>query len=197
MVSTLSFARTTTLICGADTGLPLSDGSPASSRIPGCCVDMLPPGQAPWGQAAVPLPQTSEARMAEFRTTVAVGVGWTAAQKWLVRLSGVLTFVVLSRLLGPADIGLVALALAFLGVQALNAVTGNLDRAGGALVPSRAVKFATLARLLGRVRPPRPSRRPGGPSPTPSGPGASWVDLSRGSDAAQPVKRAAAFFTVS
>ena len=49
-------------------------------------------------------------------------------------------------------------SLAFLGVQALNAVTGNLDRAGGALVPSRAVKFATLARLLGRVRPPRPSR---------------------------------------
>jgi len=49
-------------------------------------------------------------------------------------------------------------SLAFLGVQALNAVTGNLDRAGGALVPLRAVRLAKLARLLGRVRPPRPSR---------------------------------------
>ncbi len=49
-------------------------------------------------------------------------------------------------------------SLAFLGVQALNAVTGNLDRAGGALVPSRALRFAKLARLLGRLRPPRQSR---------------------------------------
>ena len=49
-------------------------------------------------------------------------------------------------------------SLAFLGVQALNAVTGNLDRAGGALVPSRALKLAKLARLLARLRPPRPSR---------------------------------------
>ena len=49
-------------------------------------------------------------------------------------------------------------SLAFLGVQALNAVTGNLDRTGGARVPMRAVKFARLARLLGRARPPRPSR---------------------------------------
>jgi anaerobic selenocysteine-containing dehydrogenase len=49
-------------------------------------------------------------------------------------------------------------SLAFLGVQALNAVTGNLDRAGGALVPSRALRFAKLARLLARLRPARPSR---------------------------------------
>ena len=62
--------------------------------------------------------------MAEFRTAVAVGVGWTAAQKWLVRISGVLTFVVLSRLLGPDDIGLVALALAFLGVLGVVADLG-------------------------------------------------------------------------
>ena len=40
-------------------------------------------------------------------------------------------------------------SLAFLGVQALNAVTGNLDRAGGALVPSRALRSRELARLLG------------------------------------------------
>src|SRR5688500_13626599 len=62
--------------------------------------------------------------MAEFRTAVAVGVGWTAAQKWLVRIAAVLTFVVLSRLLTPADIGLVALALAFLGVLGVVADLG-------------------------------------------------------------------------
>lgn len=62
--------------------------------------------------------------MAELRTTVAAGVGWTAAQKWLVRIAGVLTFVVLSRLLSPADIGLVALALAFLGVLGVIADLG-------------------------------------------------------------------------
>jgi PST family polysaccharide transporter len=62
--------------------------------------------------------------VAEFRTAVAAGVGWTAAQKWLVRIAGVLTFVVLSRLLSPADIGLVALALAFLGVLGVVADLG-------------------------------------------------------------------------
>jgi O-antigen/teichoic acid export membrane protein len=62
--------------------------------------------------------------MAEFRTAVAVGVGWTAAQKWLVRIAAVLTFVVLSRVLTPADIGLVALALAFLGVLGVVADLG-------------------------------------------------------------------------
>ncbi|MGZ4568258.1 MAG: lipopolysaccharide biosynthesis protein [Blastococcus sp.] len=62
--------------------------------------------------------------MADLRTAVASGVGWTAAQKWLVRISGVLTFVVLSRLLSPADIGLVALALAFLGVLGVVADLG-------------------------------------------------------------------------
>src|SRR5207247_4571863 len=49
-------------------------------------------------------------------------------------------------------------SLAFLGVQALNAVTGNLDRAGGALVPARALRLSQLAHLLARLRPARPSR---------------------------------------
>lgn len=49
-------------------------------------------------------------------------------------------------------------SLAYLAVQALNAVTGNLDRRGGALVPARALKLARLARHLGKLRPPRPSR---------------------------------------
>jgi anaerobic selenocysteine-containing dehydrogenase len=49
-------------------------------------------------------------------------------------------------------------SLAFFAVQALNAVTGNLDRAGGALVPSRAIKLARVARWLDALRKPRPSR---------------------------------------
>jgi len=49
-------------------------------------------------------------------------------------------------------------SLAFLAVQALNAVTGNLDAEGGARVPGRALKLARLARWLDKLRPPRPSR---------------------------------------
>lgn len=54
--------------------------------------------------------------MAELRAAVASGVGWTAAQKWSLKVASVLTFVVLGRLLGPSDIGLATLALACLGV---------------------------------------------------------------------------------
>jgi PST family polysaccharide transporter len=60
----------------------------------------------------------------ELRTAVASGVGWTAVQKWSLRLASVLTFVVLGRLLGPADIGLATLALACLGVIGVVAELG-------------------------------------------------------------------------
>lgn len=49
-------------------------------------------------------------------------------------------------------------SLAFLAVQALNAVTGNLDALGGARVPEKALTLARLGKLLARVRPARPSR---------------------------------------
>jgi PST family polysaccharide transporter len=62
--------------------------------------------------------------VANLRTAVASGVGWTAAQKWSLRLASVLTFVVLGRLLGPADIGLATLALACLGVIGVVAELG-------------------------------------------------------------------------
>ncbi|WP_380163724.1 oligosaccharide flippase family protein [Jannaschia sp. R86511] len=51
-------------------------------------------------------------------------VGWAAVQKWFVRLSGVVTFVVLGRLLDPAEIGLAALALAAVGFLAVVADFG-------------------------------------------------------------------------
>ena len=48
-------------------------------------------------------------------------VGWSAVQKWFVRLAGMATFVVLGRLLAPGEIGLAAIAgaaVGFLGVIA-------------------------------------------------------------------------------
>ena len=48
----------------------------------------------------------------DLRTEVVRGAGWTAAQKWAVRASGLLVFAALSRLLGPAQIGMGSLAIA-------------------------------------------------------------------------------------
>ena len=48
-----------------------------------------------------------------------MAVGWTVMQKWSVRLGTLAVFIVLSRLLGPEDIGLAALALAIVGVLIL------------------------------------------------------------------------------
>ncbi|MGY1652031.1 lipopolysaccharide biosynthesis protein [Geodermatophilus sp. SYSU D01119] len=50
--------------------------------------------------------------MPGLRTRVIRGVGWTAVQRWVVRGTTFVTFVALSRLLTPEDIGVVALALA-------------------------------------------------------------------------------------
>src|SRR4051812_24869894 len=43
------------------------------------------------------------------------GVVWTVAQRWSVRLTTLIVFIVLGRLLSPADFGLVALAGVFIG----------------------------------------------------------------------------------
>lgn len=51
-------------------------------------------------------------------------VGWAAVQKWFVRLSGVVTFVVIGRLLAPAEIGLATLAIATVGFLAVVADFG-------------------------------------------------------------------------
>lgn len=62
--------------------------------------------------------------VADFRRQVVVGVGWTAAQKWTLRLAGFVTFVVLSRLLQPSEIGLVTLAFAVTGIAGIVADLG-------------------------------------------------------------------------
>jgi O-antigen/teichoic acid export membrane protein len=62
--------------------------------------------------------------MTDLRARVVSGAGWTALQKWAVRASGLVIFALLSRLLGPADIGLAALAMA---VTALFAAVTELS----------------------------------------------------------------------
>jgi formate dehydrogenase len=52
---------------------------------------------------------------------------------------------------------------AFFAMQALNALTGNLDREGGARVPMKAITLARVARLLDRLRPHEASRIGGFP----------------------------------
>lgn len=51
-------------------------------------------------------------------------VGWAAVQKWFVKLAGVATFVVIGRLLAPAEIGLATLAMATVGFLAVVADFG-------------------------------------------------------------------------
>lgn len=57
--------------------------------------------------------------MSSLRTSAAQGVMWMAIQVWVVRLTTVAAFVVLSRQLQPAEFGLVGLAMAVIGVLSL------------------------------------------------------------------------------
>jgi PST family polysaccharide transporter len=102
--------------------------------------------------------------VAELRTAVASGVGWTAAQKWSLRLASVLTFVVLGRLLGPADIGLATLALACLGVIGVVAELGvttflvqteswDEDTRSTAFWTAMALSFAAAGLVVGMAVP--------------------------------------------
>lgn len=59
-----------------------------------------------------------------FRDLVLRGVGWTALKAWVLRLSGLLVFVVLGRTLTPAEIGTAALALGIVGLTTLLADVG-------------------------------------------------------------------------
>jgi O-antigen/teichoic acid export membrane protein len=49
-----------------------------------------------------------------LRSQAVTGVMWTALQKWSVRLSTFVAFLLLGRLLAPADFGVVALAMSFI-----------------------------------------------------------------------------------
>ncbi len=51
-----------------------------------------------------------------LRAQAAAGVLWAAAEKWLVRASTLVGFVILGRLLEPAEFGVVALAMVFITV---------------------------------------------------------------------------------
>jgi O-antigen/teichoic acid export membrane protein len=60
----------------------------------------------------------------EYRRRVLVAVGWTALQKWTLRVAGLLTFIALARLLTAEQIGLVALATAVTGIVGVLADLG-------------------------------------------------------------------------
>ena len=59
-----------------------------------------------------------------LRSQAVAGVFWTALQKWTVRLSSFLGFLVLGRLLSPRDFGVVALAATFIILMTALADTG-------------------------------------------------------------------------
>ena len=57
--------------------------------------------------------------MTSLRTSAAQGVLWMVVQVWLVRLTTVGAFVIIARELVPSEFGLIALAMAVIGVLAL------------------------------------------------------------------------------
>lgn len=89
-------------------------------------------GGAPVTASGAPGPE-------DYRRRVLVSVGWTALQKWAVRIASLATFAVLGRVVGPADIGLATLATAVIGLLTVVADLGasayvvrapHLDRRG-------------------------------------------------------------------
>ena len=50
--------------------------------------------------------------MATLTRRIAVGAAWTLASRLAVRFVGIVSIVILARLLNPADFGLVAMATA-------------------------------------------------------------------------------------
>jgi O-antigen/teichoic acid export membrane protein len=59
-----------------------------------------------------------------LRFQAVAGVFWTALQKWAVRLSTFVGFLILGRLLAPKDFGVVALASAFITIMSILADAG-------------------------------------------------------------------------
>ncbi len=57
---------------------------------------------------------TSPADGDDLRARATTGVMWAAAEKWMVRASTLLGFILLGRLLGPEEFGIVALAMVFI-----------------------------------------------------------------------------------
>ncbi|OLT41899.1 hypothetical protein BJF86_02515 [Serinicoccus sp. CNJ-927] len=59
---------------------------------------------------------TKQDKEADLRQEAAQGVLWATLEKWLVRGSTLLGFVILGRLIDPVDFGVAALAMVFVGV---------------------------------------------------------------------------------
>lgn len=72
--------------------------------------------QAGPGGGGPPLDPASPAPPPTMRAQATQGVVWAAAERWMVRTSTLVGFVLLSRLLEPREIGIVALAMVFINV---------------------------------------------------------------------------------
>lgn len=105
----------------------------------------------------------------DLRARATAGVMWAAAEKWTVRASTLVGFILLGRLLGPTEFGIVALAMVFITVLTVFTDGGltlyliqsrTMDRtiastaffisgaAGLVLAPALALAAPALARLL-------------------------------------------------
>lgn len=60
--------------------------------------------------------ESPEGHDQDLKRKVLIGTVWTVATRWGVRLLGLLSTVVLARLLDPEDFGLVAMASVFTGI---------------------------------------------------------------------------------
>ena len=81
-----------------------------------------PTGSNPRDTPSETAPERTAGRTPEtasLRDQAVVGVFWAAAQKWLVRISTLLAFILLGRLLTPEEFGVVARAMTIITVRAV------------------------------------------------------------------------------
>ena len=95
-----------------------SAGRLGAPRRGGAPVSAGPGSTAPAAQPAPEVPSGG------LRARASAGIVWAAAEKWLVRLSTTLGFVLLGRLLGPDEFGVVAFAMVFIGLLTVVADAG-------------------------------------------------------------------------
>lgn len=69
-------------------------------------------------------PQSEAVDVGSLKKEAVSGVAWSVAQKWAIRVTALVTVAILTRLLTPADFGVVAVSLAFLPILQLLADLG-------------------------------------------------------------------------
>ena len=75
-------------------------------------------------QGSAPVTGRAEGKGDGLRRSAVTGAFWAGAQTWMVRLSTLVAFVILGRLLSPVEFGVVALAMTFISVMAVASDAG-------------------------------------------------------------------------